>query len=208
MDEAKPAASAPSSEGAHHGGHGEEPTGVEAVVEDLFHIDFKLPRTVRDMVLRPGKVADAALSGDHSTYTRPLRVFLALVALQALVTGWLGYNDTGTFGVLFEHQPAALAHITARLAQAGSSLSNADDIIRHWTDWASWPLIMISSLLYALVIWATRPSLGLLKSTILYLVAAGASYAATLPLVILAGLAGPKVMADPWKARLDLIAAR
>jgi hypothetical protein len=163
---------------------------VKAVVEDVFNVDFKFARTLGDLAIRPGKVADAALMLDHSRYTRPFKTFLAVVAVQALITGWLGYNDTGTFAVLLAKHPSALAHVGARLAQAGSSLAQADDVIRQWTTWVSWPLIMLSSMLYALAIWATRPSLGLINATLLYLVAASASNTITLPVVLISGLIG------------------
>jgi hypothetical protein len=166
-------------------------SALETVVDDLVGVDYKFPRTLRDMLIRPGAVADAALAKDHSRYTRPLKVFLTVFAVQTLLSGWLGINDTGTFSVIFADEPVALAHVEARLAAAGSSLAEADDVVRQWTSWVSWPLIMITSLLYALVIWATRPRLGLLNSTLLYLVAAGASNTASIPVTLVGGLFGP-----------------
>lgn len=170
-------------------------SGIETVVDDVFGFDFKLPRTLRDLVFHPGRVADDAIAHDRSRYMRPLRVFLLLSGLQLLIFGWLGINDSGTFSVVFADNPTALASTEARLTAAGSSLAEADEIIRNWTSWTSWPLIAISSFLYVLVIWATRPRLGLLNSASLYLVATNASATATLPLMLAGGLLGPEWMA-------------
>lgn len=161
------------------------------MVEDVLHVDHRFPRTVLDTVLRPSRVLEAALAGDDSRYTRPLKVFLTVFAAQTLVSGWLGINDTGTFQVLLADDPSALAGVQARLAAAGSSLAEADEIIRHWTSWVAWPLIMVGSLLYAFAIWAMRPRLGLVNAILLYLVAAAASNAATLPVTVVGGLFGP-----------------
>jgi hypothetical protein len=165
--------------------------GLETVVDDVFGFDFKLPRTLRDLAIRPGLVADAALAGGHSRYMRPLRVLLLVYALQLLLTGWLGYNSSGTFSVIFADDPAALSNIEAQLVAAGTTLADADALISKWTSWTSWPLITFSSFLFVLVIWATRPRLGPIKSTLLYIIANSASNTVTLPLTLVGGLVGP-----------------
>jgi hypothetical protein len=183
------------------------PTGkakaAESVVEDLFNLDFKAPRTLFDLVFRPGRVADAALAMDHSRYTRPLKLFLAIIAAQTLVAGWLGFNDTGTFGFLFADRPAALSAIAARLAAAGSSLASADELVRQWTSWLAGPMIMVGSLLYVVVIWATRPALGLARSALLYLVAANATNTVTFPVLIATGLGPPEMRV--WSAIIGFV---
>ncbi len=78
----------PSPEGAAVTRRGETASGqshLETAVDDVFGVDFKIGRTLRDSVLRPGRVADAALANDESRYTRPLKVYLALFALSSLV---------------------------------------------------------------------------------------------------------------------------
>jgi hypothetical protein len=164
---------------------------VEGLVDDAFGIDFKVPRTIRDLVIQPGKVFDAAAASDYSRYTRPLRLFLALTALQFLIFGLAGATEGTTFGGIFEDQPAALSAVESRLAAAGSSVEVADEIIRKWLGWLNWPLTIMLSLAFVLVFWMLRSSLGLFRSFMLYLTAVNASTIATLPFLLIAALVGP-----------------
>lgn len=168
---------------------GSEPKArIEAVVDDAFGFDFKLPRTVKDLLLRPGLVADAALAGDHSRYMRPLRLFLALFGLQALAAGFAGMNDFNPLTDEYANNPAAIAILQERLAAVGSSLERADEVAKNWAQWSNWPLTILSSALFALVVWALRPALGFYRSTMLYLVATNACSVLSLPLFFAAAL--------------------
>jgi hypothetical protein len=156
---------------------------VESLVDDAFGVDFKVPRTIRDLVLRPGRVADAALAGDRGRYTPQLRLFLALFAAQTLLFGLVGADQSVTLSGSFAQSPEGLAAVEARLAEVGSTLAAADETLRSWYNWMTWPITALSSFLFVLVIWAMRPSLGLFRSLMLYLVPMNASYVVSLPLM-------------------------
>ncbi|HSY48300.1 MAG TPA: DUF3667 domain-containing protein [Thermoanaerobaculia bacterium] len=57
---------------------------VHDVVHEFVHLDSKLFRTLRDLVVRPGFVTEEYFAGRKSRYIPPLRLFLTLFALQFL----------------------------------------------------------------------------------------------------------------------------
>jgi hypothetical protein len=52
------------------------------VVHEFVHLDSKLFRTLRDIVIKPGFVTEEYFAGRKSRYIAPLRLFLTLFALQ------------------------------------------------------------------------------------------------------------------------------
>jgi len=54
------------------------------VVHEFVHLDSKLFRTLRDIVIRPGFLTEEYFAGRKSRYIPPLRLFLTLFALQFL----------------------------------------------------------------------------------------------------------------------------
>ena len=57
---------------------------VHDLVHEFVHLDSKLFRTLRDLITRPGFVTEEYFAGRKSRYIPPLRLFLALFALQFL----------------------------------------------------------------------------------------------------------------------------
>jgi hypothetical protein len=51
---------------------------------ELAHVDSKVFRTLRDLVVRPGELTVAYFAGRKTRYVAPLRLFLTLFALQFL----------------------------------------------------------------------------------------------------------------------------
>jgi hypothetical protein len=54
------------------------------VVHEFVHLDSKLIRTLRDIVIKPGFLTEEYFAGRKSRYIAPLRLFLTLFALQFL----------------------------------------------------------------------------------------------------------------------------
>src|SRR5690349_2004447 len=51
---------------------------------ELAHVDSKVFRTLRDLVVRPGELTAAYFEGRKKRYIAPLRLFLTLFAIQFL----------------------------------------------------------------------------------------------------------------------------
>lgn len=88
---------------------------------ELFHLDGRLWRTLRDLVYRPGLPAAEALAGRGGRYLGPLRIFLVLSAVYYFVGGTgaarmetmleygatrTGARETGGFAPHFERLAA------------------------------------------------------------------------------------------------------
>lgn len=172
------------------------PTGnekLESVVEDLLGVDFKLPRTIRDLVIRPNRVADAAVAHDRNAYTAQVKLFLALFALYTVIMGWAGVSEAYTLGALLAGQPEALAD--AQLAASGSSLAEADAVLHEAWRWSMYPINALASLLYVCVIWLMRRRIGWYAALMLYLVANNAGSIVSLPFMAAGALTGVALFA-------------
>lgn len=55
---------------------------LHELFHELFHLDSKLFRTLRDLMMRPGELTAAYFEGRKKRYIAPLRMFLTLFALQ------------------------------------------------------------------------------------------------------------------------------
>jgi hypothetical protein len=64
-------------------GHHDRTVGhfAHELFHELFHLDSKLFRTLRDLMLRPGELTAAYFEGRKQRYIAPLRMFLTLYAL-------------------------------------------------------------------------------------------------------------------------------
>lgn len=167
---------------------------LESVVDDVFGVDFKLPRTLRDLVIRPNRVANAVLAHDRKAYTSQVKLFLALFAVQTFLMGWGAIADSITLSALFQSQPDAHAIAQARLAASGSGLAEADAAMSWAMSWGLWPVTAVSSFLYVLVIWMMRRRIGWYAALMLYLVITNAAYVLTLPLLLAGRLFGVEMM--------------
>jgi len=88
------------------------------LADELFHLDSKLFRTLRDLMLRPGELTASYFEGRKRRYVAPLRLLLALFALTFLaystykqvaiysVEGVTALDTSGNLQKLFEREAA------------------------------------------------------------------------------------------------------
>ena len=91
---------------------------VRELADELFHLDSKLFRTLRDLMLRPGELTAAYFEGRKRRYVAPLRLLLALFALTFLaysthkqvaiysIEGMMAIDPAGNLKKLFEREAA------------------------------------------------------------------------------------------------------
>lgn len=58
---------------------------IEQLPEELLHLDGKLPRTLRLLLTRPGALAKNYVEGMRQPFVGPLRIYIVLFLLHALV---------------------------------------------------------------------------------------------------------------------------
>ena len=67
------------------------------VFHELVHLDSKLFRTLRDLVVRPGELTAAYFAGRKKSFIAPMRLFLTLFALQFLA--YTAYKPVAVYSV-------------------------------------------------------------------------------------------------------------
>lgn len=66
---------------------------LEELAEDIFGLNFRSFRTIRDLFLKPQAVFAAFTGGDRMAYTPPVRMWLTLISLQVIASIlWGGYG--------------------------------------------------------------------------------------------------------------------
>jgi hypothetical protein len=80
------------------------------------NLDRGLPRTLLDVVLRPGAVARAFVDGRRQTYTHPITLLFVVYAVYALILALIGDRMDGMMMDQFERQLAARPDTDAELA--------------------------------------------------------------------------------------------
>lgn len=69
-------------------------TDLEELAEDIFGLNFRSFRTLRDLIVRPRAVFMAYAEGDRETYTPAVRLWLTLIGLQVVTSFlWGGQGD-------------------------------------------------------------------------------------------------------------------
>ena len=91
------------------------------VTSDLFSVDSRAVRSVRDLLLRPGAATRAYLQGHRVRYTAPLQIYLLAAAVFFLVNAWRPI-------VAFD---ARTRNVTARMSAMGVAGHMSDDEVKR-----------------------------------------------------------------------------
>lgn len=102
----------------------------EQLPHELLHVDGKLARTMRVLLVQPGALAEDYVAGRRQPFVSPLRIYLVLFLLQVVVGAAVGgpgvsllerVHDSDPFGVLSHlmssrpnvdwHSPAVAMHV-------------------------------------------------------------------------------------------------
>lgn len=99
---------------------------LEELPHELFHLDGKLPRTLRSLFTRPGQLAENFVAGRRKPFVGPLRLYLIVFIAYALMTSLTGANQVSL------PERAALidpTHLLETLLHARASVSWADPAV-------------------------------------------------------------------------------
>lgn len=75
---------------------------LRSAAEELFHADGKLPRTLRSLLVRPGQLGRAELSGGNAAYIRPVRLYVVINFLFFLLIPLLNTEQFRMFSFNLE----------------------------------------------------------------------------------------------------------
>jgi hypothetical protein len=107
---------------------------LHELVHELVHVDGKLFRTLRELILRPGQLTREYFAGQKQRSIPPLRLFLTLFALQFLA--YTAYKPAAVYSVatMKKFDGGSLSKLLDRRA-ATLHLSHeayAEQVDQHW----------------------------------------------------------------------------
>jgi len=153
---------------------------LDSVSIAAFDLDGRIFRTLWHSLVRPPDVALAALKGDFSRYLSPVRVFVALFGFQFVVASLFGTPLTGSLEDLTSNLSAETvdAWLATGRNAAGEvpTLAEVDEVMESWGAMLLWPITIITSLPYLLLLKLYRPGIPLWGHVQVYLVSTNASF--------------------------------
>lgn len=110
----------------------------EELPDEFLHVDGKLPRTMRLLLMQPGALARNYVSGRRQSFVSPLRIYVAIFLMQLVVNALVSgphstflerVHDYDSFGILSHlmatrpnvawSSPAVAAHVSELLHWCG-----------------------------------------------------------------------------------------
>ncbi len=153
---------------------------LDSISIAAFDVDGRIFRTVWHSLVRAPDVAQAALSGDYTRYIAPIRLFVALFGLQFVVANVFNTPLTGNLdqlaGTLTPEQ--IQGWLATGQMPDGSAVTTAavDQAMDEWGSLFLWPITIISSLPYLLLLKLYRPSIPFWGHVQIYLTSTNASF--------------------------------
>jgi hypothetical protein len=153
---------------------------LDSISIAAFDLDARIFRTLWHSIVRTPDVALAAVQGDFSRYLSPVRVFVALFGLQFVVAALLGTPLTGTIDQFTSHaDDGIVADWLAAGRTAGGNVptvAEIDTALEAWGSLLLWPIFIIASLPYLVLLKLYRLRLPLWAHLQFYLVPTNASF--------------------------------
>ncbi|MHA6288327.1 hypothetical protein [Maricaulis sp. CAU 1757] len=163
---------------------------LDGVTLAAFDVDMRIFRTMWHSLVHTPRVALAAIQGDFTTYLSPVRVFVALFSFQFLIAALFGMPLT--MGLEHLTNDVASDETAAWLAgglDADGNIPDADAVnttLENWNSILIWPLTVLASLPFLLLLKLYKPSLPFWAHVQMYLVPSNASYVLLIALMPLA----------------------
>ena len=154
---------------------------LDSISIAAFDVDGRIFRTVWHSLIFAPRVALAGLKGDYSRYLSPLRVFVALFSMQFIIASLWGVPMTATVETMIRdfangagQPPYTDEQIAAWLGD--HQIADIDASLEKWQSLLLWPVIVLASLPFLILLKLYRPSLPWWGHLTMYLVPSNASY--------------------------------
>jgi hypothetical protein len=143
-------------------------------------LDRKIGLTVFDTFVRPGRAAQAAFDR-APTHISPLKLFMGLGGVFLSVGAIFGAPMTASLESLLPQ--AGLQAGLDNIAAQGGDASVINASLSQWSGLLAWPLTLIASAVFIVVLKIARPSVTWYGHILIYLIATNAMTLAAIPLV-------------------------
>jgi hypothetical protein len=143
---------------------------LDSVSVAAFDVDARIFRTLWHSMLKPADVALAGMQADYSIYLSPVRVFVAMFSIQFAIAALFGAPTALTIELL---------GVDPDVVDRWRGEFELIDINRELHAWLvplMWPMTVVFSLPYLVVLKLNRPSLSWWGHASVFLVATNASY--------------------------------
>jgi hypothetical protein len=123
-------------------------------VETFFHLDAKIPRTLRALAVTPGALTRSYFAGRRKPFVSPFLVFFwasLLFYFAQSLTGLVLFSPP--LRVYINDHPAAHALIDGRMEIKHLSAEDFAERFNHTSSAASKSLVIIMALLFSIALW-------------------------------------------------------
>ncbi|WP_306016793.1 DUF3667 domain-containing protein [Oceanicaulis sp. MMSF_3324] len=154
---------------------------LDEMLDSLMGWNRNFIRTLKDSFLHPEWVAGAVLHQDQQAYANPIRLLVFLFGLYMTLTVFIVGTDAQSVEAV---APAGPEILNAWLTEQGTSLDEVNAVWGFWLQVFIWPILVLSSLPYALLFKAYAPRRTLYGAVLVYLTTINAMTAAQIVLTI------------------------
>ena len=147
-------------------GPGPKGPQLDDMLDSLMGWNRSFIRTLKDGFLKPEEGAGAILQQESSSYANPIRLLVFLFGIYMTLTVFMVGPDAQNVEAF---TPAAPEVLNAWLIAQGSSLEEVNEVWSFWLQIMIWPIMVISSLPYALLFKAYAPGRTLYGAVLVYL---------------------------------------
>ena len=157
---------------------------LDSISVAAFEVDARIFRTLWHSFTQPNAIARAALEANYQTYLSPVRVFVALFSFQFAIAALFGVPvESSIESLTVTADPAAVEAWLRSGNQDELSAAVIDPALADWSALMLWPITIVSSLPYLIVLKLYRPSLSWWGHVLLYLVPVNGSFVILLAFV-------------------------
>jgi hypothetical protein len=181
---------------------GPEGPNAGEIIDAAFGWNLKVLRGSLGALLVPVSVCRAALAGDDQRYAAPVRAFILLFGISLAITGFFAGGQLMVLETLTQASPALLDQWAA---PSGEPLSRIDDVLSGWSGLLAWPLTIVSSSPYILLLKAYRPSRTFYGHALVYIITNNAALTVQIILIPAMALVMPPQEGVFWSTLVVLV---
>lgn len=152
---------------------------LDSISVAAFDVDSRIFRTMWHSLIRPNDVLAGTIAADYSMYLSPIRVFVALFSFQFAVAALFGVPIDVTFDTMMMGVPSdAVETWLATSPQQPLSAREIDPVLSSYMAALLWPITVVSSLPYLIMLKLYRPAVSWWGHVLFYLVPVNGSFLA------------------------------
>lgn len=154
---------------------------LDEMLDSLMGWNRSFIRTLRDGVLYPERVAGAVLVQEDTTYANPIRLLVFLFGIYMALTVFMVGPDAQN---LESYAPSTPEALDAWLMSQGTSLEEVNRVWAFWLQVTIYPIMVVSSLPFALLFKVYAPRRTLYGAVLVYLTTTNTMTAAQIVLTV------------------------